>query len=96
MNVCAIKKERIYVKVNSDFDLTGYMEPKTITWNDGRIFRIDKVTDFRPASSLGINSTADCYTVIICGEIKHLFFERTDPMFPNRFGRWYVECNTSV
>lgn len=30
------KTEQIYVKVNSDFDSTGYMKPKTITWDDGR------------------------------------------------------------
>lgn len=27
--------ERVYVKVNSDFDSTGYMQPKSITWADG-------------------------------------------------------------
>lgn len=26
--------ERIYVKVTSDFDSTGYMQPKSITWAD--------------------------------------------------------------
>ena len=32
--------EKIYVKVNSDFDSTGYMMPRTITWADGRTFKI--------------------------------------------------------
>ncbi len=27
----AIRMERVYVKVNSDFDSTGFMHPKTIT-----------------------------------------------------------------
>ena len=44
--------ERIYVNVNSDFDSTGYMQPRSITWADGRTFKIDKVKDFRPASSM--------------------------------------------
>ena len=44
--------EKVYVKVNSDFDSTGYMLPRTITWADGRTFKIDKVKDFRPASTL--------------------------------------------
>ena len=35
--------ERVYVKVNSDFDSTGYMQPKSITWADGRTFAIDAV-----------------------------------------------------
>ena len=31
-------KERVYVKVSSDFDSTGYMQPTSITWSDGRSF----------------------------------------------------------
>ena len=31
------KTERVYVKVNSDFDATGYMLPRTIIWTDGRL-----------------------------------------------------------
>lgn len=45
--------EKVYVKVNSDFDSTGYMLPRMITWSDGRTFKIDAVKDFRPASTLG-------------------------------------------
>lgn len=79
------KTERIYVKVNSDFDSTGYMQPKTITWDDGRTFTIEKVKDFRPADLA--DRTGDCYTVVIHGQEKHLFFERTDSLFSARFGR---------
>lgn len=85
------KKEKIYVKVNSDFDATGYMQPRMITWDDGRIFRIEQIKDFRPASSLGSCQSGDCYTVVIKGEEKHLFFERTDPLYASRVGRWFVE-----
>ena len=35
--------QRVYVKVNSDFDTTGYMQPRSITWLDGRTFPIDVV-----------------------------------------------------
>ena len=36
------KTERIYVKVASEFDSTGYMLPTSITWADGRTFpRVD-------------------------------------------------------
>ena len=44
------RMERVYVKVNSDFDATGYMQPRSITWADGRTFRIDAVRDYRPAA----------------------------------------------
>ena len=43
--------QRIYIKVNSDFDATGMLTPPSITWTDGRVFPIGTVTDFHPASS---------------------------------------------
>ena len=83
--------EKIYVKVNSDFDSTGYMMPRTITWADGRTFKIDEVKDFRPASTLAKGHSGDCYTVVIRGEEKFLFFEKTDDLFASRVGRWTAE-----
>ena len=56
---CRRKTEKVYVKVTSDFDATGY-----------------------------------CYTVMIKGQERCLFFERSDPRFPSRFGRWFVEVET--
>lgn len=88
-------KERIYIKVNSDFDSTGFMHPRTITWADGRTFKIERVKDFRPAAALGAGQSGDCYVVLVRGEEKFLFFERTDPLFAGRFGRWFVECPTA-
>ena len=58
------KTERIYVKVNSDFDSTGYMQPRSITWKDGRVFKIEAVKDFRPAGSLEYGLPGDCYTIL--------------------------------
>ena len=79
--------ERVYVKVNSDFDSVGSVTPRAIIWRDGRVFKIDAVRDFRPASTLSRGHVGDCYTVIIKGEEKHLFFERTNPMEKSRLGR---------
>ena len=50
-----------------------------------------RVRDFRPAGTLGCDCRGDCYTVVIRGEEKHLFFERVDPLFSGRVGRWFVE-----
>lgn len=88
------RREKIYVKVNSDFDTTGYMQPRTITWTDGQSYRIDRVKDFRPAASVGAGCTGDCYTVVIAGRERHLFFERTDPLFTARIGRWFIEARS--
>ena len=80
--------DRIYVTVTSDFDRTGYMKPRAITWPDGRVFPIDDVRAFRPA---GDSSLLDCYTVVIRGKEKRLYFEHTSGSFACRLGRWYVE-----
>ena len=102
--------ERIYVKVNSDFDNTGHMQPRSITWADGRTFRIDAVRDdgrtfpidavrdYRPAEMANGSGAGkgDCYIVLIRGQEKHLFFERTDPRFSDRIGRWFVEKATAA
>ena len=83
-------RDKIFVKVHTMFDRTGFMMPQDIIWDDGRTFRIDQVTDFRPATLYG-HPRGDCYTVIINGERRLLFFERGDPRFPTCFGRWLVE-----
>ena len=87
---------RVYVKVNSDFDSTGAMVPKSITWKDGRVFKIDSVRDFRPASTLGSGRSGDCFTVVIRGEEKHLFFQKTEECYGSRVGRWWVEVPAPV
>ena len=74
-----IKIERVYVKVASEFDSTGYMQPTSITWAD------------RPAGTADNDCNGDCFTVLIQGQEKHLFFEHIDPRFTGRLGRWYVE-----
>ncbi len=86
-----VHPQRVYVKVNSDFDSTGFMQPRAIIWKDGRIFKIDAVKDFRPASSVEKGLPGDCYTVVINGETRHLFFERSHDHFASHFGRWFVE-----
>ena len=81
--------DRLYVKVTSDFDSTGYMQPRAILWPDGRLFNIDEIRAFRPA---GDNHLLDCYTVIIHGQERHLCFERSVDRLGARLGRWYVEA----
>ena len=84
--------ERVYVKVNSDFDPTGYMQPKSITWADGRTFIIEAVKDYRPAAVYRQGVEGACYTVMIKGEDRHLFFESPNSAFAARVARWYVEA----
>lgn len=78
--------ERVYISVNSNTDSTGFMLPIAVIWEDGRTFPIETVRDYRPASR-----TITRYTVTIHGQERQLFFERWDPLFPSRFGRWFVQ-----
>ena len=91
-----LPSKRVYVKVNSDFDAKGAVTPRAIVWADGRSFRIDAVRDFRPAVELEGGRAGDCYTVIIRGEERQLFFERTRSMYGARLGRWWVECGAAA
>lgn len=85
------KTERVYVKVDSTFDATSYMQPTSIIWADGRAFLIEKVRDFRPAGTADNGYSGNCFTVLIQGQEKHLFFEHIDLRFTGRLGRWFVE-----
>ena len=83
--------DRIYLNVTSVFDHTGYMQPRAITWKDGRTFRIEEIREFRPAANYREGMKGDCYTVIIKGQVRHLFFEKAGSQFTNQLGRWFVE-----
>ena len=70
------------------------MQPRQITWGDDRTYPIEQV---RGTSALQIPLTicpGDCYTVMVNGQERHLFFERSDPRFSSQFGRWFVEVET--
>ena len=83
--------ERIYVHVNTDFDSTGFVIPKAITWADGRTFVIDSIMDFRPTSSCETMHPGERYTVMIGGHERYLFFEHNADYGNERIGRWFVE-----
>ena len=94
MSTRSSSMEKVYVSVVSSFDATGYMQPTAITWIDGRVFPIESIRDYRPADP-AVSPRGDCYTVMIRGQEKHLFFERTDPLFSSRVGRWFVKKGIS-
>ena len=71
------------------------MQPKSITWKDGRTFQIEAVKDYRPAAVYRKGAEGACYTVMIKGEERHLFFEWTNSAFASRVARWYVEAMVS-
>lgn len=73
---------KINLEVNADFDLDGNIRPRSITWEDGRIYAIDRVLDTRRAASLKAGGVGIRYICRIRGKTVNLF---------NEEGRWFME-----
>ena len=86
---------KVYVGVSASFDFEGRMFPRSITWEDGTVYEIDRVLDIRQAAALKAGSGGDRYTVMINGRQAFLFFERPAEFFSEAgssiIGRWFVE-----
>jgi hypothetical protein len=74
---------KVFVKVNVDFDTQGQMLPLAITWEDGRVFAVDRVADARRAVSMKAGGTGMRYTCIIRDKPVYLFYEEP---------RWFMEA----
>ncbi|MDO4487588.1 MAG: hypothetical protein Q4B67_00655 [Eubacteriales bacterium] len=83
-------ENKVYVEVDVRFDKEGNMYPKSIKWEDGRKYDIDRVLDMRPSYSRKAGGQGDLYTVRVQGHEAHLFFERTDT-YTGSPGSWFME-----
>ena len=75
---------KIYIGVTSYTDPDGKLMPLSITWEDGRTFEVDRVTDVRRAGS-DAGGAGIRYTCMFSGRERYLFFEDT--------GRWFIEVS---
>ena len=82
---------KVYVEVNASFGEDGQMYPKSLVWEDGTRYIIDKVTDIRQAAAMKSGGQDDRYTVNINEKQSYLFFERSTNLSGNVIGRWFVE-----
>ena len=82
---------KVYVDVDVSIRQDGFMTPKSLVWEDGTRYFIDKVTDIRQAAAMKAGGHGDRYTIIINGKQSYLFFERSANMSGNVIGRWFVE-----
>lgn len=79
-----MSKTKIYVKVAAEFTPEGQIKPMWITWEDGRKFEIQRITDCRRATSLKAGGVGLRYTCIISGSPHYLFYEENY--------KWFVEA----
>ena len=73
---------KVFVQVNADFDKDGRVFPRSIVWEDGRSFSVDRILDVRPAPSLKAGGSGMRYTCRILGRSAYLFLDGT---------QWYME-----
>lgn len=86
---------KVYVEVAASFGRDGRLIPLSLTWEDGREYRIERVMAVQPAAALKAGGQGDRYTVRMQGRDKYLFFERNASITGNNLGRWFVERRTT-
>jgi len=86
---------KVYVDVELSVRQDGFITPKSLVWEDGRKYIIDKVIDIRQAAAMKAGGQGDRYTIIINGKQSYLFFERSTNLSGNVIGRWFVERKTA-
>ena len=67
------------------------MLPRSLVWEDGTLYTIDKVTDIRQAAAMKAGGQGDRYTISVQGKQSYLFFERSTNLSGRVLGRWFVE-----
>lgn len=82
---------KVYVDVTAKFNSDGFLIPISLTWEDGHVFEIDRVTDIRQAAAMKAGGQGDRYTIWVRGKQSYLFFERNCSLTGNNLGRWFVE-----
>ena len=73
---------KTYVAVEASFSPDGRLTPRTVIWEDGHRYEINKVLDVRRAASLKAGGAGIRYTVRIGRRETFLFLEEN---------RWFVE-----
>ena len=73
---------KTFVGMKARFDTNGNIVPLCVLWEDGRLFKIDKVIDIRPCASLKCGGFGVRYTCRINGKETYIFLEQN---------RWFVE-----
>ena len=83
--------KKVFIEVLAKFNTEGKILPVMIMWEDGTIYKIDKVLDMRPAPALRAGGQGDRYTVRINGMESYIYFERSGDIIGRNLGRWFVE-----
>lgn len=86
---------KVYVRVAVVFDENGRMTPRSLQWEDGTKYLVDRVTEIKQSAAMRCGGQGDRYTVWINGKQGYLFFERNTSVSGNNIGKWFVERKTA-
>lgn len=85
------KPVKVYVNVTASFDENGRVKPRSLIWEDGCKYVIDKVLDCKSAAAMHAGGQGERFTVRINGHESYLFFERSTLVSGDLLGKWFVE-----
>ena len=75
---------KVYVGVLARYEADGRFAPLEITWEDGRVYDIDRILSVVPAASLKVGGFGTRFTCRIQGKESHLFWDEYE-------NRWFME-----
>ena len=85
------KAIKVYVQVAAVFTEDGLMLPRSLVWEDGVRYKIDRVGEIKQAAAMRCGGQGDRYTIYVNGKQSYLYFERSCSLTGNNLGRWFVE-----
>jgi hypothetical protein len=77
---------KVFVRVLAEFSESGQLVPRSVTWEDGRQFAIDRILDVRQAVSLKVGGSGIRYTCRIRSRPVYLFLDNN---------QWFMEGQDS-
>lgn len=86
-----MNEHKVYVRVNAEFDKDGFVHPKSIIWNNGTEYEINKVLAVKHMHASKAGGNGDRFTIRLRGQERYLFYERAPEFGGNQVGRWFVE-----
>lgn len=75
---------KVIIKVAGEFQKDGQFRPKSITWEDGKSYEVDRLKQVARRAATKVGGTGLRYTVMIAGKERYLF--REDDI-------WFVEAH---
>lgn len=79
----SVKYRKVYVGVELSVSPQGDVRPRTIIFEDGNEYQIDRLRQKCRAHATKVSGTGIRYTVIICNKETYLYEDD---------GRWFVEA----